>query len=168
MKTKRKQKNMVLVSGRGRCGTSLMMHCLHKAGLSPAFELKRNPKAEKIMRQPEGFYEGQWNGESGLLKCFSDFERFDNPRVIIMTRDINKIIRSWLEVYKKRGEKQLGGLSNQLKQPRKAKKHNHIEVDYDTFVQNPEHYRKDFNRLFPELDYDKIKSGIDLTIYKER
>jgi len=186
-------KGIFCVTGKPRCGTSMMMYCLHKAGVPLAFDdMKNNEEVMKRYKNPYGFFEGRWNGQDGLLKCFSPnmFEQFPNPRLVVMTRDEKKIQASWKEVRKDlpqrvapvMTEEKKAEMQKRMKEMKEKqvfrpkfitlsdalKKYPHITVDYDTFVTNPEQYRKDFEGLFPELDFDIIKSGVDKSLYINR
>ena len=87
---------------------------------------------------------------------------YDNQRVVVMTRGLDKIIKSWLAAKNKKDIVPL------LREYKDYKNYPHIIVDYDTFVTEPETYREDFEKLFPELDFTIIISGIDTNLYINR
>lgn len=178
---------MIIVTGQPRCGTSMMCHCIHLAGVPKAFTEGIRPSKD-IFRNPYGFYEGNWNGEDGVVKSFSPtpIERIKksglNPKAILMKRKPEATIKSWDEVMRKIGDKKR---HKPIKEPTIEqrlngieKRHNmalswldgidYVEVDYDTFVTDPEQYREKFINLFPELDYNIIISGIDGDLYINR
>lgn len=171
---------MIIVTGQPRCGTSMMMYCLKKSGVPMAFkDLKRDSDLKKIFRNPYGFFEGIWNGEEGAIKLLNikQFHKFGNDaRVIVMYRNPEKIMASWDSVMEKKKENfpqsrefRLNRcIKNRETLNSKMDTFNHIVVDYDIFVKNPDVYKDDFNRLLPDLDFDKIKSGIDYKLYKNR
>lgn len=159
-----------IVNGQPRCGTSMMMRCLEKAGIRMAFEdCKKNADQQKIFRNIYGFYEGKWDGGEGAVK-FADLSKFDNPKVIVMTRDFDKMLQSWEDINKKnqrthqRKKEQMVKVREFALQ--RAKTYNHIIVDYETFVTNPETYRKQFEQW--GLDFDKMITGIDNNLYINR
>lgn len=162
---------MIIVTGQPRCGTSMMMHCLHQAGVPLAFDKTARDDMSEKFRNPHGMYEGKWNGKDGLLKAVGarQLQDFDNPRIVWMIRDAKKINKSWQQIT---GNKDIpfGKRSKEVrKRIKKAlDKFQYITVDYDTFVNKPETYRKDFQSLLPELDFDIIIKGIDKSIYINR
>lgn len=183
---------MITVTGKPRCGTSMMTRCIHLAGVPLAFkEFERKEEMKERMRNIYGFYEGMWNGEDGVIKCFgfNMIDKFPNPRLIVMTRDEDKIRASWKEVHSKTPFKkppkltpeQIAKIKEQrknftpIKRPERfltledvMAKYPHITVEYDTFVNDPEQYRRSFEKLFPELDFNLIKSGVDKRLYVNR
>jgi hypothetical protein len=169
---------MIIVSGQTRSGTSMMMYCLDKAGVNMAFDdRERTPIIEKRFRNIYGFYEGRWNEDEGAIKHLSvnGLEQYPNPRVIFMLRDVDKRIASWRAVKEDEGKALREGFlrpEKMLKRKQvlmeKLRDIPHILVDYDTFVNEPDTYKVDFLNLLPELDFEKIKSGIDKKLYINR
>ena len=179
---------MIIVTGQPRCGTSMMMYCLSLCGVNMSFEDgKKAEKEKKAFRNIYGFFEGQWNGEDGTVKCMSDekFSMFPSPRIIVMTRSIDEIIKSWEDVRKATGRKRRKKLSaDEVKRREQArregitnkrrlsletrKKYPNIVIDYDIFVNTPEAYKEDFVKLCPELDFNTLITGIDKHLYIDR
>jgi hypothetical protein len=163
-----------IVTGNPRCGTSMMMRCLEKAGIRMAFkDVKKNEKEKKQFRNIYGFYEGRWDGGSGAIK-FENLNRFNNPRVIVMIRDLNGIINSWREIRQKNNL-----FDNKILEKRKklivekrekllieVRRYDHIIVNYDEFVTSSEKYRESFQRW--GLNYDLLVTGIDKELYIDR
>lgn len=168
---------MIVVTGQPRCGTSMMCHCLHKAGVPLAFDENKG-RDVKAYRNPYGFYEGRWNGNDGLLKALaiSDIKALKDVRIVYMYRNPEKVEKSWEAVNKQMKhqpnyDKKLRRLSIEKKfevLDTFVQDYPHVKVNYDTFVTNPEEYREVFITLFPELDYDIIISGIDRYLYINR
>jgi hypothetical protein len=187
---------MIVITGNPRSRTSMMTRCIHLAGVSLAFEPRNsNEEMKKKFRNPYGFFEGQWNGKDGVIKSFASkkWSEFNNIRIIYMEREKEKIQASWKEIREKSGNKQFKKLSKERLEEMKKKAQEmmqkrgkqmkfekpipvkeaikdypHIIVNSDKFVLEPESYRKDFEKLFPELDFDLIKSGIDKELYIDR
>jgi hypothetical protein len=161
-----------IVTGQPRCGTSMMMRCLEKAGIRMAFEdVKKDLDLQKKFRNIHGFYEGEWDGGEGAVK-FADLSKFDNPYVIVMTRDFDKMLQSWEDIYQrtppqaKHQRKKEMMVKSRESNLQRAKNYTHIIVDYDTFVTNPETYREQFKQW--GLDFDKMITGIDNNLYINR
>jgi hypothetical protein len=185
---------MIVITGKPRSRTSMMTRCIHLAGVPLAFtEMKRKPEMKEQFRNPYGFFEGAWNGKDGVIKSLAcvNWDKFPNPRFIYMEREDEKIKSSWKDIaskknklFKKPSKEKLAEIRQKVQEMKKnknrpkpkpivpaeeaVKDYPHIVVNADKFVLDPEFYRKDFERLFPELDFDLIKSGIDKELYINR
>ena len=178
---------MIIITGKPRSGTSMMTRCIHLAGVPLAFTpSQRGEKQEQAFRNIYGFYEGAWNKEDGVLKSFCPtmFKQFINPRFIYMERSEDKMEKSWVAINPQvtlEQRRELKEKANRTRTERiekgfptvpkcidEVKNYPHIIVNYDKFVTEPEHYRFDFELLFPELDYNVIIRGIDNNLYINR
>lgn len=153
---------MIIITGQYRSGTSMMMRCMLNAGARKAYtEIDHYDKE----RYPYGVFEGVYNGQNGLIKSFDyeTFKDYQNPKIILMMRNIKQIQKSMQEK---------GDLENSIDYDALIKVvdyYNHIKVDYNKFVKTPDIYKEDFKRLFGEyFDFEKLKSGIDKTLYINR
>jgi hypothetical protein len=178
---------MYIVTGKPRSGTSMMMYCLSLCGVPMSFTEPKNLPRETIekvklaFKNPYGYFEGEWNGKDGAIKYLSHYQldQFPNPKLIIMERDADKIIASFKAIRDKLDLPQWvkdkspffdKTFFEDQKEKRYAEydKYPNVRVHYDTFVNSPETYRVDFNRVFPELDFDTLIKGIDKTLYIKR
>lgn len=150
-------------------------------------ESKRAEEGKIIFNNLHGFYEGKWNGKVGAVKDLGfNFDKYlpPEPRVICMQRDPKNSLKSWKDVMDRRRERFPELVQKRLpfrekfeanfyerinkrntKRIETINKYKHITVNYEEFASNPENYRKDFECLFPELSFDKLKEGIDLKLY---
>lgn len=170
---------MIVVSGQPRSGTSMMVRCVNMAGIPLAFKHDYDRPNKDSFRNIHGFFEGLWDGKTdGVLKCLSPniIKSFPNPRVIFMKRKGEGILSSWKDVVEAQRAK---GIPMKIDFSMKPEDRYPIllkilegvpliEVDYDEFVQTPDIYKQKFKDLFPEIDFEKLKSGIDRELYKQR
>lgn len=165
---------MIIVTGRPRSGTSMMMRCLEKAGIPMAFKPDEKKEEMRIeFDNPHGMYEGEWNKKDGATKELTP-ERFIEGKYIVMLRDEKEIVDSMTDVRKRMGsvmnmpkEQKIKINKARLEAIMKAvEKYDYITVNYDEFVNNPEQYRKDFESL--DIDFDKLITGIDKKLFKNR
>lgn len=154
----------------------MMMRCLVIAGKELAYD-KVNKQPSDIYRNPYGCFEGKWNGKDGVIKLFSipNHPNMNNPKVIYMYRDPKKIVKSWDDVKLKMKAKNPDFNKREELMAKRfefidkwIQNYQHIKIDYDTFVTNPETYRDAFTALFPEINYDTLISGIDRELYLPR
>ena len=166
---------MIIVTGTPRSRTSMMMYCLSLCGVPMAFE-ENNIRNKEQYRNLYGFFEGNWNGEEGAVKSFfvNEFDKYINPRFIFMDRNVDCIMNSWEELAKFELRPDMVDrrrefiTKNKNKRLEAIKKYPHIIVDSDKFVLNPESYREKFNKVFPELDFNVLISGIDKNLFVNR
>lgn len=160
---------MIIVTGQPRCGTSMMMRCLEKAGINMAFEGTRPEEMKKRFRNIHGFYEGNWNGQDGAVKCMrvKRLNDFKDPFFIMMIRDYDKIVKSWKEI----NNRDFSKVKDKMKKKRKnildvVSNYSFVKIDYDVFVNTPEAYKEDFENQ--GIDFNKLIRGIDKDLYISR
>lgn len=152
---------MIIVTGQFRSGTSMMMRCLLSAGFKKGYEGGENTSE----RYPYGFFEGKLLN-CGVAKSFKyeNFHTFNNLKIILMTRDEEQIKKSEIE-------KQVPKIAPQVDKEKlhnEVKKYPHIVVDYETFIHTPDVYKEQFINLLGDIDFEKLKSGIDKTLFIKR
>ena len=170
-----RNKKVIVVTGNPRSRTSMMMHCLSLCGVPLAFT-NLEGRNRKEYRNTYGFYEGQWNGEDGAIKCFAyqSYPNYPTPRFIYMDRGVDKIMKSWKEIMpstippEKIQKRKAFITKNKQLRLEAIKEYPHVIIDSDKFVLNPQCYRGDFERVFPELDFDTLIKGIDIKLYVDR
>jgi hypothetical protein len=163
--------NVIIVTGRPRSGTSMMMLCLHRSGIPLAFTPRPERKGSReVFGNPEGFFEGEWNSRDGLVKVFdpNGFRNFrEGAKVIVMKRDPYEILKSWERVNARRSRsmppeitpERIAGRFAEIEKV--AEKMEHVVVDYARFKEDPETHRKKLLRLLPNMDWDAFRSGVD-------
>lgn len=154
---------MIIVTGQQRSGTSMLMRCLHLAGAKKAYEDNGNTSP----RYPYGFFEGRQISHEGAIKVFdyTQFKSFISPKIIIMERDTKQIEKSTKEKIEERLIKKI----NMTELYEEAQKYPHIVVNYETFINTPDVYKDQFISLLGSyLDFEKLKSGIDKTLFTKR
>lgn len=148
----------------------MMMLCLHRAGIPLAFTPRRERQGERaVFGNPEGFFEGKWNGGGGLVKVLNpaNLLKFPEAKVIVMRRDPKEILKSWERVNSRRSAPMQPGISPERIAERfaeiekAAEGMDHVTVDYARFTEDPETHREAILRLLPDLDWEKFRSGVD-------
>lgn len=153
---------MIIITGQYRSGTSMMMRCMLMSGAKKAYRDINFPENE---RYPYGVFEGEYNGQNGVIKSFDyeSFKDYTNPRIILMKRDEKKIKKSMEE------KQDFHNKIDYKKLTKEVQNYPHIVVDYDTFIKDPDNYKEDFVGLFGRyFDFEKLKSGVDKTLYINR
>lgn len=170
-------KNLIVVTGIPRSGTSMMMRILEFGGVSCVYE-DIHKEADKIkMRNIYGFYEfGKIPVDAnvavkrfghGITKLLS--EQY-NCYFIFMMRDVDQIHKSWLEVGNYRNNfLPPSYIERQNRNLEEVKKHKHIIINYDDAHLNSEETLLQLKAFLP-MDFDTTKAikAIDKSLYIKR
>ena len=187
-------KNIIVVSGLPRSGTSLMMMMLDAAGIPPMQDYVReadidNPKGyyeyERVKKLPDG--DTKWVGEAKgkavkvitmLLEHMPSKHKYD---VILMRRDIEEILASQRKMLERRGEdpdkvsdQEIGQLfekhfNHVFDWIQKQKNIRFVEVSYNQLLDSPEEEIRKVNHfLGGKLDEKAMLAKIDPDLYRQR
>ena len=190
--SKLEQKEIIVVSGLPRSGTSMMMQMLAAAGLEIYTDSQRKPDENN----PRGYFEADavkglatdnaWikNCRGKVIKVVSplvpSLPQNERYRVILMQRDIKEIITSqnrMLERLDKHGgnikEERLGALYHQqaLFAIKAILSHRNpmLEVSYAATVEAPEKVAQQVAEfLGVELDISEMAAAVDPSLHREK
>jgi hypothetical protein len=189
----KKSKEVVIVSGLPRSGTSMMMKMLEAGGLEPFSDGIREANVDN----PKGYYEFERvkklpEGDTGWLEEASDkvvkiitaliihLPDTYTYKILVMRRKMDEIIASQNKMLENRGEEvkvsdeKISQLFNKHlkqaytwmdRQPNVA----HIDVDYNQLLQTPAPILEKVNEfLGGSLDIEKMVAVVDPSLYRQR
>jgi len=187
------KKEIIIVSGLPRSGTSMMMKMLDAAGIAPLTDHIRtadddNPKGyyefERAKKLKEGDVAWLPNAQGKAVKIIGallvELPANYTYRVLFMRRNMNEIIASQNKMLVRRGEEQKVDdriISNLFKKHiqqvetwmQKQPKLRYLDVDYNEMLKNPLPQLDAVNRfLGGELDVDAMSAIVDPDLYRQR
>lgn len=190
----KKPKEVIIVSGLPRSGTSMMMKMLEAGGLPVLTDNIRkanedNPKGyyefERVKKLPEGDTAWMDQAEGKVVKIISQLlmslpEGY-TYRVLFMRRHINEILASQRRMLERRGEdpnkvddEEMAALFEKHLEKVFAwmdrQPHVHyLEVDYNRTLADPQPTAEQVNEfLGGELDVEKMVGVVDPSLYRQR
>ncbi|MBN1887646.1 MAG: hypothetical protein JW850_06635 [Thermoflexales bacterium] len=188
------RKDVIIVSGLPRSGTSMMMKMLEAGGLEIVSDHLRtadedNPKGyyefERAKKLPEG--DTAWLDEARgkVVKVISELVKHlpptHNYKVLFMRRTIGEILASQQKMLERRGK--AGGAVSDEEMAALFDKHlkqvyawmdgqpnlAYLDVDYNQMLREPRPILRQIKRFLGEgLDVDKMAAVADPSLYRQR
>jgi hypothetical protein len=191
---KKPKKDIVLVSGLPRSGTSMMMKMLEAGGIPPLTDEIRsadidNPKGyyefERVKKLPDGDSSWLKDAEGRAVKIISALLKHlpssYSYKVIFMRRKMSEILASQKAMLARRGEdpesvndeemaalfgKHLQSVIHWLETSENIQV---LYVDYNVMLKNPENYKNEIEHFIgSKVDSEKMMEVIDSSLYRQR
>lgn len=188
------QKDVVVVSGLPRSGTSMMMKMLEAGGIIPltdkiraadADNLKGYYEWERVKKLPEGDTEWLAQAQGGAVKVISALVKFLPPtysyNIVFMRREINEIMASQRQMLLRRGE--TGNMGDDKEMTALFQKHlqdtmtwlagqpnmNVLYIHYNDALSNPTAVVNEVNSFLARpLDTKAMINVVDEQLYRQR
>ncbi len=182
-------KQIYIVSGLPRSGTSMLMQILNAGGLLVASDGKRKPdrsnpkgylEVESIVDKLKGNPDYVFNFEEKVLKVIAYGLQFFPPgnyKLIYVDRNIEEILDSMEEMIRAKDEerddtkKAFIKLNNKTKKDIKEREDMQVLfVNYNEILSSPKKHLEEIHRFLKErnLDLDKMIEVVDGKLYRQR